>query len=57
MPLKSGYSQKTVGKNIKEMMHADKKRPHKQMVAIAFSEARKSAKKAGKSPTYLFKHI
>ena len=40
MPLKSGYSKKTVSKNIKtEMAHG---KPQKQAVAIALSEARKS---------------
>ena len=53
MPLKKGYSRKTVSKNVATEIRAG--RPKKQAVAIAYSVARKAARKAGKRPARLSK--
>ena len=46
MPLKKGYSKKTIGQNIGKEMAAGK--PKAQAVAIALNTARTAAGKAGK---------
>lgn len=46
MPLKKGKSDKTVSKNISELVHSG--RPTRQAIAIAMSEAGRSKKKAKK---------
>jgi len=47
MPLKKGYSQKTISKNIGSEIKSG--RPPEQAVAIALDAARRSAQKAGKA--------
>lgn len=46
MPLKQGYSKKSVSSNIKRELRAGK--PQKQAVAIALDVARKAKKKGDK---------
>ena len=46
MPLLRGKSKKTISKNIHELTHhGSRPRSHKQIVAIALSQARKSGRK------------
>jgi len=46
MPLKRGYSQKSISENIRREMRAGKSR--EQATAIALDTARKAAERAGK---------
>ena len=46
MPLKKGYSRKSIGANIGKEERAGK--PRKQAIAIALNVARKAAMKAGR---------
>lgn len=46
MPLKKGYSQRSISTNIRREIKAG--RPRAQAVAIALSTARTAAKRAGK---------
>jgi len=46
MPLKKGYSQKSISHNIRTEIRAG--RPRKQAIAIAMETARRARRKAGK---------
>ena len=52
MPLYGGYSRKTISKNIR-MLRVREGKPIRQAVAIAMSSAKKAAKAAGVSPSWL----
>jgi len=52
MPLATGYGRTAISKNIK-LLRKEGRKP-RQAVAIALSEARRSAKRAGKRPRHLF---
>src|SRR5438067_1086573 len=45
IPLKPGKDRATISQNIRELEHSDKKRPHKQNVAIALENARRTGNK------------
>ena len=47
MPLKKGYSQKTISENIARERRADK--PRNQAIAIAYDVARRAKRKRNKS--------
>jgi hypothetical protein len=53
MPLVNGYSKKAIRENIRREVNAGKSQD--EAVAIAYSTARRAAKKAGKSPAHLKK--
>lgn len=48
MPLKKGYSRKSISANIKAELKANPKMSHAQAVAISLSIARKTKTKANK---------
>jgi hypothetical protein len=51
MPLARGFSRSVISKNIRELRHAGRK--PRQAVAIALSEARRSAARHGAHPAHL----
>lgn len=46
MPLIEGSSNAAISQNIRELSHAKKKRPRKQIIAIAMRKAGRSRKKS-----------
>ena len=55
MPLAHGFSRKTISENIAEMI--DSGRPRAQAIAASFAEARKWAKRAGKSEAWIKRNL
>ena len=61
MPLRQGYSRNVISSNIRELYHANagrrgkRKRSRAQIVAIALSQARRSADRRGAHPGYLLR--
>lgn len=57
MPLHEGHSPKTFERNVKllfrENSRRKRKRSRKQILAIAYAEARRSAEAAGRDPGWL----
>lgn len=51
MPLAKGYSRSVISKNIRELRHSGRK--PRQAIAIALSEARRSAARRGAHPAHL----
>jgi len=55
MPLKPGKSQQTISENISELEHsqtaAGKSRTHKQNIAIAMENARRTGGKSSNAPS------
>jgi hypothetical protein len=49
MPLKDGSTRGVISDNIRELTHAAKKRPRRQIIALALANARKSKRGKRKS--------
>lgn len=59
MPLRKGSSPETFERNVRQMFRENsrrkRKRSRKQILAIAYAEARRAAEAAGRKPSYLRK--